>query len=721
MTSARSTLLLVLVLLLSAVGVEAHREEIRGPNDGSRLFGDAIVVLPNGNYLVTDPDWSAGPAQDRAGAVYLYSGDGILLSELRGDTADDEVGSGGILILPGGHFVVRSPDWDGPGSLDDAGAVTWGNSETGFGDVAVVSAANSLVGTSSGDRVGAQAVVALDNGSYVVPVGGWDRTGMAANAGAVTWCAADGSTVGPVNETNSLVGSQAEDRIGDVTISGMPGVVALRSGHYVVASSLWDNGSIVDAGAATWARNDGSTVGPVSSANSLVGLQPYDHIGIEVQALTNGHYIVQSWLWDGQAVNVGAVTWADGNSPRIGNVTLLNSLVGSQEGDRVGFLAATLSNGHYVVASPLWSNGPIAFAGAVTWRDGGTAHPGTVGTDNSLVGTGLGDSIGYFTNIGIPPLGVLPLANGNYVVASPEWSLSDTVGKVGAVTWANGNGGTVGPVGIDNSLVGSSIGDAIAQYVVSLTSGDYVVGSPFWSQQRGAVTWGSKDGGLIGNVSAANSLVGERTTDFVSANGIARLPDGGYAVPTPRWRTDDAAALGAVTRAPPSGGIAGVVSTQNSFTGSAAGDRAGSGGVVGLANGDLLVRSTFASSVGGLTRVPAGATPDNFIIRAASSLLGRGEDRIGGPGMTRLPGGAIASHSAAATEDNAGAVTLFDAQDPFRGSRPEIDTVRSVVPGGGPALTFAYLDATGTLLVGDPAGNRLVRLRVGRVFHDGFD
>ena len=62
--------------------------------------------------------------------------------------------------------------------------------------------------------------------------------------------------------------------------------------------------------------------------------------------------------------------------------------------------------------------------------------------------------------------------------------------------------------------------------------------------------------GLIGNVSAANSLVGERTTDFVSANGIARLPDGGYAVPTPRWRTDDAAALGAVTRAPPSGAAA---------------------------------------------------------------------------------------------------------------------------------------------------------------------
>ena len=36
-------------------------------------------------------------------------------------------------------------------------------------------------------------------------------------------------------------------------------------------------------------------------------------------------------------------------------------------------------------------------------------------------------------------------------------------------------------------------------------------------------------------------------------------------------------------------------------------------------------------------------------------------------------------------------------------------------------LNFAYLAANGTLLVGDPAANRLVRLNLARIFHDSFD
>jgi hypothetical protein len=720
----RSMLALAGIVLSFASQVAfAQREIVPGPDPGSRRFGSAITLLPNGNYLVSDPAWAAAAGTERAGAVYLYSGDGTLLSRLNGSATDDAVGSGGIVVLANGNFVVHSPDWRAAGGILQAGAVTWGDAATGFGAVGVaVDAANSLVGASAGDRVGAEPVVPLANGSYVVASGGWDRIGVAIDAGAVTWSAADGSTVGEISAANSLVGSQFQDRVGARTLSNTPGVVALGSGHFVVASTFWDHGAIADVGAVTWARDDGSITGPVSAGNSLIGTQAADRVGTEVIALANGHYIVQSWSWDnGATADVGAVTWCDGGAPRVGTVTPANSLIGSQLNDRVGVGALALANGHYVVASFLWNNGPVQFAGAVTWRDGSGPQPGVVSVANSLVGSRFADSIGFFPSIGIPPLGVVALPGGDYVVASPEWNLSDSLTRVGAATWGDGEGGTVGPVGVDNSLIGASFGDAIAQYIVVLGNGDYVVGSPFWTQRRGAATWGSGQAPLTGVLGAANSLVGERSVDFVSSSGIYRLADGGYAVPTPRWGSGTTILRGAVSRAAPGSGVSGPVSAENSFIGELRDDLAGAGGLDGLPDGSMLVRSTLASGVGALTRIPAGATPADFTIRAAGSLIGRPEDRIGGPGPTVMPDGAIVSFTASAAVNNAGAITLFRPDDPFRGTLPELDTVRSAVADGGPLLTHRYLVASGTLLVGDPAGNRLVRLRLSRIFHDGFD
>ena len=712
--------LFALCLLLSPPAT-AQREVVPGPDAGTRRFGTSILALPNGNYLVTDPEWSAGAGADRAGAVYLYAADGSSLSRLNGSSANDAIGSGGIVLLASGDFVVQSPRWDAPGGVSDAGAVTWGHRDTGFGGNAIVGADNSLVGSSSGDVVGEQPVVALVNGSYVVPSGNWDRAGVAVNAGAATWGAADGSTTGAISAANSLVGSQPDDRVAAVTVAGTAGVVALANGHYVVASSSWDHGALEDAGAATWGRDDGSVVGEVSAANSLVGARAADHVGTQVQALSQGHYIVQSWLWDdGVSTNVGAVTWVDGSGPRSDTVTALNSLVGSQPGDRVGYLAAILNNGNYVVASPFWSNGPVQYAGAATWRDGTGPHPGVVGAGNSLVGTRYGDSIGYLSVIGLPALGVVPLANGNYVVASPEWNRSDSVTRAGAATWGDGANGTSGPVDIDNSFVGAVTNDAIAQYAVALGNGDYVVASPYWSGRRGAATFGSGSAASSGEVGAANSLVGERSTDFISASGVLDLPDGGYALPTPRFGRDDAPSLGAISRAAPGSGIQGTISAGNSFTGTLAGDRAGAGGLIALANGDLLVRSALASGFGALTRIPAGAMPATVPIGAANSLVGREDDRIGGPGPVLLPDGAIVAFSAGGAQ-GAGAITLFAPHDPFRGALPEIDTVRSAVADGGSALSHAYLVPNATLLVGDPAGNRLIRLSRSRIFHHGFD
>ena len=47
-----------------------------------------MTVLPNGNFVVTDPN---GPVSN-VGAVYLYNSSGMLISTLMGSHADDRVG-----------------------------------------------------------------------------------------------------------------------------------------------------------------------------------------------------------------------------------------------------------------------------------------------------------------------------------------------------------------------------------------------------------------------------------------------------------------------------------------------------------------------------------------------------------------------------------------------------------------------------------------------------
>ena len=113
---------------------------------GSGTFGSTVTVLPNGNIVVTDPTYSIPSGAANVGAVYLYDGATLaMISTLKGSTADDQVGNGGITVLTNGNFVVSSPSWDNPSPVAaDAGAVTWCSATTGCNGT--VSAANSLVG-----------------------------------------------------------------------------------------------------------------------------------------------------------------------------------------------------------------------------------------------------------------------------------------------------------------------------------------------------------------------------------------------------------------------------------------------------------------------------------------------------------------------------------------------------------------------------------------------
>ncbi|MBK8951945.1 MAG: hypothetical protein IPM85_06175 [Chitinophagaceae bacterium] len=122
------------------------------------------------------------------------------------------------------------------------------------------------------DQLGTNGVTSLTNGNYVVRYYLWDN-GATTNVGAVTWC--DGTTgrTGYIDVTNSLVGSTAGDQVGYM------GITALTNGNYVVNSPFWDNGTTVNAGAATWCDGTTGRTGAVSTANSLTGSSTSDAVG----------------------------------------------------------------------------------------------------------------------------------------------------------------------------------------------------------------------------------------------------------------------------------------------------------------------------------------------------------------------------------------------------------------------------------------------------------
>jgi hypothetical protein len=225
--------------------------------------------------------------------------------------------------------------------------------------------------------------------------------------------------------------------------------------------------------------------------------------------MKNGDYLVGSPYWNDAR---GAVTWGNGNTGVTGIVSAANSLVGSNPREEVGGLEGPvydpgpyldvqfLSNGNYVIVTPYWHGG-----GAVTWADGSSGISGMITDANSLVGN-PGDYVGPY---------VVPLSNGNYVVASPGWNGGYSRGR-GAVTWGNGKTGTSGIVSEANSLVGSNPGDQVGYAVTALSNGNYVVLSPSWNGSRGAATWGNGTSGQTldgqGTVTPQNSIVGHATS-----------------------------------------------------------------------------------------------------------------------------------------------------------------------------------------------------------------
>lgn len=773
----RSRLLCSLGLLFGWIFVTlapAAQVIIPGPANSGE-FGASVATLPNGNIVVTDPGFDLDD-QVNVGAVYLLEPDGTRISMLHGSRSFDRVGDV-VEVLHNGNFVVRSPGWNGIGAVtfgtathgvsgvvsasnslvgtggtiirlsngnylvlnpdwrqtpsERLGAVTFGSGLTGVSGV--VSAANSLIGSTSSNAFPGQ-VVELRSGDYVVLSSGLNQ------AGAATFGSGTSGVSGVISVANSLVGSRA----GDFEYAQ---VVPLDGDRYVVLTKHWGTSTAVRLGAVTFSLDSGGVRGLISAERSLIGAQAYDDVGSELTELANGNLVIHSnWnannaplrgaltfasrsvgvrgvvtaanslvgvgsarvhpLPDGRYVisspwwdnGRGAVTIASGSAGLSGTIDPAVSLIGVGSDDQIGAGVTVLTNGNFVVSSPNWKRGTEPAVGAVTYVSAAAGLPRVISPANSLVGNGSYDYVGSQT---------VALRNGHYVVGSPRWSNGDAY-DAGAATWASGVQGITGEIGPQNSLVGTRSRDEVGRQIVPLRNGNYVVLSNNWANgtvdRAGAVTLGSSSGGLIGPVSPANSLVG--SFDDRVGTEVVELENSNFLVISRQWDNGGIVDAGAVTFVSGTTGISGMVSAANSLVGSVPSDLRWGHGVLLLRNSNYVVSSSyragnvwyqFATFGSGLTGVSGSIGPALSLTRGgALTALDNGHYVVEGAEWFNGSIGEL------------GSVTLGLSDGSVYGPADSTHSVLGVASGQGHPMRWGYDAARNQLVVGQRTSNRIV-------------
>ena len=738
-------------ILVSFSAQAAIQVDINAPVSNG-TFGDSVAALPNGNVVVTDPTYDVTSPQliVDAGAVFLYSPSGELISRITGNSANDNIGSGGIKVLSNGNYIFSSPNFDdattggtsgnnyltnntaGNSPLtnfpvkSNVGAVTLGFASTGISGV--VSPANSLIGSFAQDRIGNMFI--LPNGNYLVGSILWNS-----NRGSVTFRNGTVLASGVVSAANSVVGDNPEEYVGNIKFLkngnyviyaprwnqargavrlcnsqtgcsgslssanslvgaasgdfiGNDGIIELANGNFVQVSTISND----DRGTVTLCNGDGSTTGEISSANTLSGGTANDYIGSGgITPLANGNFVILSPIWQNGGTRRGAATFGNGVTGVSGEINSSNSLIGYDSSSFFLSKIIALTNGNYVVSLPNIVVSGTNFLGAALWADGTTGLTGTVTTSNSLYRG---------------PQNVVALTNGNYVVVSPSFS-----GK-GAVTFVNGLTGMTGEVAESNSMVGNSNGDNIGfQGVFPLTNGNYVICSADWDngaiQNAGAVTFCNGTNGCIGTVLASNSLVGTKAFDNVGFGGAIALTNGNYVVRSYQWDNGSNTNAGAATFGNGNTGIIGEVSPANSLVGSNTNDNIGINAITALPNGNYVVTSFSWNNRGAVTW-GNGATGTTGIVSALNSVIGSSnDDRVGtlgnNPSIRVYSDSGYTFHSANwnnITIGDAGAVTLGKANSPVAGEINAENSVRGTTPNAGPMLTYDYNPQTKFLVVG---------------------
>ena len=211
-------------------GIVSASNSLVGTIDQDAVSGGGVTATRQRQLRCVQPRLGPGLFTSYGAATWGSGGTGITgivsaSNSLVGASDDDDVSFGGVTALTNGNYVVCSLAWQGGN-----GAVTWGKGTTGI--TGAVSASNSLVGSSAA-QIGSGGVTALLNGDYVVESPLWHNS-----EGAATWVNGAAAAVGVVSASNSLVGSSGGTS-GDQVSSG--GVVVLPDGNFVVLSPQWNN------------------------------------------------------------------------------------------------------------------------------------------------------------------------------------------------------------------------------------------------------------------------------------------------------------------------------------------------------------------------------------------------------------------------------------------------------------------------------------------------
>ena len=490
----------------------------------------------------------------------------------------------------------------------------------------------ALIGTimsgQASDALGFAPATVLTNGNFVLNTPVWYY--MSNQGGASTWVDGTNGATFYIGIGNSLVGSVVNSYVGLASL-------ALSNGNYVTYTPSWrPTSGQTSYGAVTRGNGTSGAIGLVSASNSIVGSADGDNVSSGgVVALTNGHFVVSSPLWGGGR---GAATWGNGSaSPVVGTLSASNSFVGNLAGDYVGKTVSgapsvvALNNGNYVVASSYLAVGGNSQVGAITWGNGSVGTSGAVNGANSLTGTAASDQVGAN--------GIVALTNGNYVAISQYW------GGGGASTWCNGTFTTSGPVSTSNSLYGGNL-----QSGTALTNGNYVMST---SSGTGIVIWGNGGGGTTGLVNIANSLRGS-AGDAVSSGGIVRLANGNYLVGSPSYTRSGVAGAGAVTwgnGATTGSRLVGAVQSSNSLMGMLTNEGVGgSGSFIELAsNGNYVVANQNANLAGatsaGAVTWGSTATGITGFQTTSNSLYGTHAGDLFGQGIVALTNGNFVAYS----------------------------------------------------------------------------
>ena len=558
---------------------QAANDRFGGNRDNDYDY-PGVVPLNNGNILILNvADHTNGT---NSGAIRLYNGDtGALICSYIGNAGDklgqaldnnSQPANSPAYIVGNGNAVIISQNWS-----SNKGAATWIN-KAGFVS-GQVSSSNSIVGAGANDFSSFNVTVLKDTNYILTAAGG---------GGSATW----------VNG-NTGVGLQADGTIG--TALSTTGMGANNSVFVFPTGNKW---LLYGGGGVRFCTT--GVAGAINNTNSLIGG------GFKtIKLLGNGNYLVTTSSY---------VTWCNGSTGLIGDVSASNSLTGVVGSSGSGGVVL-LANNNYVVVTPDFSSG----RGAVTFGNGASGVVGSPTSSNSVLGVLAntsqfpGDNVGSGGGFGG---GVVAMRNGNYVIVSPSWNQVR-----GAVTWVNGtNGLTIdssSTISATNSLVGttpnfafnspsfagdsvggSPFGGSTTIEIGTIAQGsNYVVASTNWGSGKGAITKCNGTTGLpVGQISLSNSLTGVTTDSSPGAFDGDRVGEaiyplavsGNYVATSIRFNNK----RGAVTWGSFSGTLTGTLNSTNSLVGASSQDFIGSA-VKELTNGNFVTyTSTFNNNRG---------------------------------------------------------------------------------------------------------------------------